>query len=474
MLQFFGAHMRHRITFCVALFAIGGLTACGGGGGSVGTPPSPNSSPAAPQDLTFSGSKEIQATYAYPAASPYPPEDLKSTLSQSTVAYSNINGVAGIFYTTQTETLPTVTHTTTVSATTATQTGTSGATDLILGSVQIKDDSGDSQSLSYPSPITIDEQPETAGAMWSDTAALTSDESFADGSTDTRTQNADGSYVDKLVSPDGTNATLQVFSTGEGKFSTPNNAPGIAGGCIASYDFGAATGATFPIQIVFNNEPICGGAPPGSVPVPGYPNLALFTETAATWFTVSSSTPLYSDKTKISAITSYPANCAVPASAGKPANQVERTVDSVDPLLGYVEATVTDTYTANGGGAVCVEMGDDVLAFYDWQGTNTNGSHNFLSGSPIQETLTSQVLTLQNSSSAPIGAQSAARLAPASIASAEANFGSRVGLDRTRKTQSILKTLRTRNPFTNIVQKAHVTPFTFAGMHARIEGGRSK
>jgi hypothetical protein len=138
-------------------------------------------------------------------------------------------------------------------------------------------------------------------------------------------------------------------------------------------------------------------------------------------------------------------------------------------LLGYAEQTITDTYTASGSGAQCVVMSDDVLAFYDWQGSNTGGTHNFLTGSPLQETLTTQTLTLQSGTNGTIGAQSVASLSPAAIAAAQANFGSRVTLSRQKQLKSLMRSLRAHNAIKTISHTARV-PLSFASLP--FHGGR--
>ncbi|MHB8146965.1 MAG: hypothetical protein ACYDGM_06870, partial [Vulcanimicrobiaceae bacterium] len=79
--------MRQRIFFIAAVAASFALTACGGGGSISAPVPTPSS---APQSVVFSGTKNVQATYAYPAASPYPNENLTSQINESTTITSPV------------------------------------------------------------------------------------------------------------------------------------------------------------------------------------------------------------------------------------------------------------------------------------------------------------------------------------------------------------------------------------------------
>lgn len=421
--------MRQRIFLMAAVVASLALTACGGGG-SVPSPGSPTASPA-PFNVVFSGTKNVQATYAYPAASPYPNENLTSQINESTTITSPVSKTT-YYQTTETEALPNVTHTYTTQEEVAQTAGTGNLQNLVVGGINYSDDSKDTQQVRYSPYLIIDEEPESNGLTWSNTAALTANEKYADGTTIARTQNADGSYSDAMVSPDGTNATITLNSDGSGGIATPSASPGLYGGQVISYSFSApsaapAAGGTITISIDFNPAL-------GVTPNP-------FVEQGTAWFApISSTNPLYSDGTTVDTSAAFPASCNVPSAYGTTGNDVRRTVQSIDPILGYEEVTETDAYVDPTVGPVCVAMQDSVLSYYDWQGSNTNGTHNFTTGLPLQITNTTQTLTLQSGSGA--GIQGLLSLAPATIAGAEANFNASISAVHMKRTAQFLQYIR--------------------------------
>ena len=421
--------MRQRIFLIAAVAASLALTACGGGG-SVPSPGSPTASPA-PFNVVFSGTKNVQATYAYPAASPYPNENLTSQINESTTITSPVSKTT-YYQTTETEALPNVTHTYTTQEEVAQTAGTGNLQNLVVGGINYSDDSNDSQQVRYSPYLIIDEEPESNGLTWSNTAALTANEKYADGTTVARTQNADGSYTDALVASDGTNATITLNSDGSGGISTPSASPALFGGQVISYGFSAPSAAPSAgglITVSIDYNPALGITP----------NPYIIQGNA--WFApISATNPLYSDSTVTSSAT-FPASCSVPAAYGTTGNDVRRTVQSIDPILGYEEITQTDAYVDPTVGPVCVALQDAVLSYYNWQGTNTYGSHNFSSGQPLQITNTTQTLTLQSGSGA--GIQGLLSLAPAAIAGAEANFNASISAVHMKRTAAFVNYIRT-------------------------------
>ena len=426
--------MRQRIFLMAAVAASLALTACGGGG-SVPSPGSPTASPA-PFNVVFSGTKNVQATYAYPAASPYPNENLTSQINESTTITSPVSQTT-YYQTTETEALPNVTHTYTTQEEVAQTAGTGNLQNLVVGGINYSDDSKDSQQVRYSPALIVDEQPESNGLTWSNTAALTANEKYADGTTIARTQNADGSYSDAMVSPDGTNATITLNSDGSGGIATPSTSPALYGGAVVSYSFSApsaAPSAGGKITVAIDFSPAY-AASYNITPNP-------FLETGNAWFApISATNPLYSDSTSVTTAAAFPASCNVPSAYGTTGNDVRRTIQSIDPILGYEEVTQTDAYVDPTVGPVCVALQDSVLTFYDWQGTNTFGSHNFTSGQPLQITNTTQTLTLQSGSGA--GIQGLLSLAPAAIAGAEANFNASISAVHMKRTAQFLQYIRT-------------------------------
>ncbi len=215
----------------------------------------------------------------------------------------------------------------------------------------------------------VDMLPETAGAMWTDTALRTSVETDPDRQTLTRYVNADGSYSETDAFPDGTLSSAVANPNGSGLYKV------LEGTSFETdYTYSVPAGGTISITVT----------QPAASPVP-----------TPTVFTVPDWQPaggLSGDSYTDNGIVAIPAGCALPATFGTQGYDVSEHRTAVDPIFGTIEDVTEHAYIVQGRGVVCVARHDSLTAYYDFTGQNGLA---FFAGIPVQFTLLDETMSLR-------------------------------------------------------------------------------
>lgn len=362
-----------------ALVIAAGLAACGGGGGGGGgvTPPSGGGGPT-PESATYTGSETVANVYnAYPCGAPcgdpnvtpYPNNSVTSTLTDDVSSTKNSGSItASETVTGNNESLSSTT------TTDVTPSPNGSVTNVTVVRQTYSDSDGYADSIAYPTPLIVDQEPENDGANWTNGAAKTSDESYDDGEGIDRTTNADGSYVETEVdSNTGVNNTATVNSNASGSWEAAANSYGFYGGYFTGFTWTAPSAGS----VTFTGTEYTGSTE---------------TLTVAQFFPTPP--PLASSGSTIATGVTFPGACNVPAAYGTSGNDIHTVTDDVDPLFGFSETTTTDAYTSTTYGLVCARSTDVLDTYYDWNGDE----YYFLyaSSTPLIVTTTTQTLTLQS------------------------------------------------------------------------------
>ena len=238
----------------------------------------------------------------------------------------------------------------------------------------------------YTAPQILDEFPETSGASWTNNPQSTVDYSYASGDAGTRTIAKDGTYTDvEQMGPTsgGSTATLTENSDGSGSIVGPY----FGGGIIDSVSFSAPSPA--PSASPMLNVTIAFSAI--AQQYYGLPATQVIPDSVWYPYTAGQAPSFYNETDKVQTGVKLPSGCAGPYAA---ANDVQRTIVSLDTVIGDVDTTTLDTYNVNGF-PVCL-VTNDVLNFaYDEQGTTP---YFLLIGSQLGlETITTnETLAIQN------------------------------------------------------------------------------
>jgi hypothetical protein len=379
------------------------LVACGGGGGQTNGPnppttttitPTPSPTPYAFGDsMTFAGTQTTAATFAYPSPSPYPSTNTSVTISQAVTVGASRNpfgsSTAGDFHSVETDVSALVAHTVTTDA----WMGLSGSSLVEYGYKSV-DESNDSLSAQFPSPIVLDQFPETNGATWSNTAKETLTENDADGTSSTRTYLSDGTYTENTKNAKiGINTTITQAADGSGSIA----ANGLyLGANVDTITFTAPSGGQIAIAANYVQPPTPSPAPSGQPSPTPAPTIAPRVYTAPAWY--GTGTPsLYSQQTVVTTGVAYPQSCSVPAAYGTSGNKLVQTTTRLDTILGYTDTQTQTTYTNAQYGPVCVTISDVQKDYYDYQDdfAAADGEHFHFPGVPLSTTTIQQTLTLQ-------------------------------------------------------------------------------
>lgn len=203
----------------------------------------------------------------------------------------------------------------------------------------------------YGTPQVIDQYPQTGGATWTNMPTANISYSYADGSTGTRVIASNGTYVDTeslyLQGAGGTATTTENSDT-SGSITGP-----LFSGIVDALTFAAPSAGNIQITIVVSAF---------GQSVYGYPPTIPLTPDPV-WFTTPA--VFYTETDTINANASLPNACTT-TSFGKTANDVNRTITTLDTIGGFVETTVLDSYEINGL-PVCLTTTDTQNFAYDEQ-----------------------------------------------------------------------------------------------------------
>jgi hypothetical protein len=253
-----------------------------------------------------------------------------------------------------------------------------GTTPYVLYGSRANDAAGDTYLDRYPTPQTLDQQPERNGASWSNGATLMLRETDADGTVANVSYAASGAYVEnaRYATACGYGAPCALEAT-----VTPAGAARYRGSLLT------ASG----IDSIVLSAPRDGQIAIAYTYPGGYQQSV----TVAAWF--SASAPLYAESDSIRTGVAFPKACAVPARFGTTGNVVVRNVSQVDPAAGTSESQQTQSYTVPVYGTVCAELSETVLTYYDYANAN-------FSSTPLATNRVSETLSLRSASLAATGA----------------------------------------------------------------------
>jgi hypothetical protein len=402
-----------------ALIVAVGLAACGGGGGGGGmTPPGGGGHGPTPQAATYTGSETIANVYhSYPCGAPcgdpnvtpYPNNTVTNSLSDS---LSSTKGSGAVI---ASETVTEPNQTLTESLTTFVTPSPNGSVTNVTVTRQVYSDSdGYTQSLTYPTPLVVDQEPENNNATWTNAAMLTTAESYSGGESINRTTNADGSYVETEVDNNtGVNNTATVNSDASGSWEAASGSAGFYSGFFTGFTWTAPSAG----NVTFTATEYTGATSQLVVPQ----------------FFSTSPLTLASNASKITTGVTFPGACSVPSKYGTSGNDIHTIVTGLDPLFGFTETTTTDAYTSTTYGLVCVQSTDLLETYYDWNGDE----HYFLyaNNTPLIDTTTTTTLTLKSGGG--LGVTSANSRSTESLSSSGSSIAS--GLDAAVLAQSLVR-----------------------------------
>ncbi len=428
----FLSHVRLSITLFTISLGIASLAACGGGGATIGnspiggsggtggtgmggssTPsPTPSPTPSAavtgaiyhPSDTgdAFAFAGTLTTTYARPSQfpTPEPTQTAFATVSQTVTVKNpatfggNANAVDFNDVETDAQTAPAEQTTSTTTDAYFAFSNTIVTGDFNELGFTSSQDNGYVVTVTYGAGNgLVDIVPETAGAKWANTPALSMSAVAPDGTSSQETVNADGTYTESFAYPNvgavTDTAMAQSSLDGSGSYVTPDE--GTLNGSGQSYTITAPSAATSSGTITETTSvepsPVASGATPTvtttSIPnwIPtGYLGTALATETDVD-----------------NGPTTVPASCALPAQFGTSANAIVQTKHRLDPMFGELETETTTTYDMQTIGPVCTVINDVTTDYYDFssQSVETKETVNF-EGTPQQITTIAETVALQS------------------------------------------------------------------------------
>ena len=354
--------------------------------------------------FAFAGTLNDSRQFAYPAPT-LPPTNATANVTQSVAVSAKANpygtGTVQDFNVVENDAYPTQSFKTTTDY----YYQLASANFTLLGDSAV-DDQGNTTSVKYATPQIVDQLPEAANANWSNSPALTLQQTFVGQEQATRTVNSDGSYTDtdninqgtgdSTVYPamqillsdkgDGSSSFTYTFNYTGTAYNPPYTSQTFTWSVTAPYVPSPAPSATPGPAIMDIYESIATvRSTPAPSPVPAYQF------SVRQWYAL----PLYTESDKNLGTVTIPASCNVPAGFGTSAMQIEQQVQALDTALGSIETTTTDSYVVTGFGPVCVRVSDTTKAFYDFN--NDTGYNFYYSDIPMQTTTLTEALTLQQS-----------------------------------------------------------------------------
>ncbi len=354
-------------------------------------PPTPSPTPPVGNSFTYTGRLAQSDTYSYPTPSPLPSTSasaavaLSVNVEESPAPFVTPAGGAYDIHYSESDTFPNVTDV----STTDTFAATSGSNLDEYGSV-VTNGSGATANVStraYTTPYVLDELPETNGASWTNSPAGQYSEQEPDGNSITDTIAANGTYTETQTLLGGYNLSIAENADGSGTY----------GGTILLYpiQYSAPSGGKVTIEVVYPTPS------PGSTATPKPPTVI---GTPPAWY--GTSPTLYGETDNVSTGATFPAACNVNASFGTSGNEIARTVNTLDTILGYSDVQHYDEYTVPATGSVaCIQMTDVQTYYYDYLDDTAGSYANFanFAGRPQQVATTTETVGLQSETLASVG-----------------------------------------------------------------------
>lgn len=411
--------------------------------------------------FAFSGTLNRVDTYSYPANNPLPSTNVSAAVTQAVTVNATPNpygaGTAQDFTVNEADAYPSQTQSAKTDYFYTLSAASAGSSQFQLLGYKATDESNNVTSVQYATPAIVDQLPETASASWTNSPALSLNETTAAGDTITRTVNADGSYTetDHLYGS-GTNypsvsVAMQENSDGSGsvkitKYET-NGPFGYPAGTLAltNYFISAPTPNTVGLpQLQFTHQSYVTTGTPAPITQYAVPS--------AVWYPLNNAgtiNAIYSETDANNGALAILASCNVPSAFGTSANQLVQSISSVDTVLGTLTTTTTTQWVVSGFGPVCVQVASDVQAFYNYNNDTTRFGPVFQAQLPQQETKIAETLTLQSTGTT-VSAQTATRktaaanyapIAPGAIAVAKVQLAQLVQRDRLHRLRSFARHL---------------------------------
>ena len=301
---------------------------------------------------TYAGTLAQAITRAQPC--PQPTATANANVSVAVTMGNNVeNSVETDAYTTNTTTLTTAANVSLVSG------------KYLESSEQSTDLNGNSIATNYGAhPLQFGQLPELTGNTWSNFTPATVNETLADGTTIVRNYTSGGTYVETDTYPGGTGTNvITVNPNASGSYVIGQGSSPAASVAVA-----APSGGNIHLSIALFGQ--------------------MATLTVPVWFPTNP-VNLYSDVTRdMGPVSSLPSGCTFTYPQGTP-EHIVRTIQIVDPVVGYTETETFDTYDIvnyTGGvtlGPVCTAISDVQKQFYDYSLTTTYGLYFSLNAQPV-------------------------------------------------------------------------------------------
>ncbi len=290
----------------------------------------------------------------------------------------------------------------------------------------------------YNTPQIVDELPETNGASWSNNPQSTVSYSYESGDKGTRTVANDGTYSDvEQMGPSsgGGSVTMTENADGSGSITGPYYGDGF----IQSIAFSApspAPSATPMLNVTLTYSTFaqqCCGYPAAQV-IPDY-----------VWYPYTQGQPLtfYKETDSVKSSATLPASCK--SSPYSHVTDVNRTITTLDTVVGDVDTTSMDSYDFNGF-PVCLVTNDVLNYAYNEEGTTP---YTIYIGTQLglMTVTTNETLVIQNapqtssSSSARVRTQMSAQ-AHAFVAALQGHVLTSLASDRAAHIRSFIQALK--------------------------------
>ena len=313
--------------------------------------------------FNYTGTLAQSIVRSQPCPQPTATANANVTLAVTMTSATNEHSVEQDAYTTNTTQL-------TTDATVALNSG------IYTESQETSTDLAGNQTVTTYSPAlqyAVQSEPATGGC-WTGTAPATVNQTAVDGTLLQRQYNtATGGYTETDTFPGGVGTnTITVNSDYSGSYNLGNGTK-IA---ISAPSAGTVTATITP--------------PSGS-------------PTSLTYGDFIEGAPLYSDATADKGtVGSLPSGCALPSGASSPIEQLVRTIQIDDPVLGYTETETVTTYDLKNGlgsvstavGPICTQISDVLQQYIDYSLTTPYLAFFSPNATPLQTNTISETLGL--------------------------------------------------------------------------------